>query len=107
MTKKLHNGRLTVFCDNKAVVHMVNNTASACKQCRKLIRILTLENLRCNRRIFVNHVTSKNNFLADSLSRMDIVRFFRLAARTVDIQPTEVQFMTADELFNSEVHYLN
>ena len=49
----LCNGRITVFCDNEAVVHMVNNSASGCMNCLKVIRVLTLQNLKYNRRIFV------------------------------------------------------
>ena len=30
---KLKNKRVTVFCDNQAVVNMVNSTSSSCKNC--------------------------------------------------------------------------
>ena len=66
---KLRNVRLTVFCDNKSVRDMMNSQASGCKNCMKLIRILTLNNLKCNRRVFVKYVKSSDNGMADALSR--------------------------------------
>ena len=34
---ELNNGRICIYCDNQAVQHMVNNLASSCVQCMKLI----------------------------------------------------------------------
>ena len=34
---KLSNTRVIVFCDNQATLHMVNNLASSCPKCMKLI----------------------------------------------------------------------
>ena len=65
----LVNCRITVFCDNMAVVHMINNMVSSCKNCMYLIRILTLNGLRYNRRLTATYVSSRNNFLSDALSR--------------------------------------
>ena len=48
--------RMILFCDNMSVVHMVNNSSSKCGQYMKLIRLLTLNNLKFNRRIFVRHI---------------------------------------------------
>ena len=42
---QMHNCRVTIFCDNEAVVHMINNSASSCVQCMKLIRIIVKDNL--------------------------------------------------------------
>ena len=56
---KLKNARVNVFCDNEAVVHMVNNTASTCGLCMKLLRFLVLDNLRCNRRVFALHIRTE------------------------------------------------
>ena len=66
----LRNCRIIIFCDNEAVVNMVNNTTSKCPQCMKLIRLLVIDGLLSNRRVFVRHIASKANILADSLSRM-------------------------------------
>ena len=58
---------------------MVNNMTSKCKNCVVLIRLLVLDNLRHNQRVSVKYVTSKNNFLADYLSRLKIGLFKRQA----------------------------
>ena len=71
----LHNRRIKIFCDNESVMYMVNTSASTCSQCRKLIRILTLCNIRYNNRIIVRHIRSKDNLLLDALSRLDFDRF--------------------------------
>ena len=51
--RELNKTRIEIFCDNEAVIQMVNNSASSCKQCRKLIRILTIEGIKFNRRLWV------------------------------------------------------
>ena len=81
---KLNKARIVIFCDNISVVHMVNKLSSSCGQCMKLIRILTLDNLKHDRRVFVKHVKGKNNSLSDSLSRLDFDRFWRLALTTMN-----------------------
>ena len=78
--QKLNNKRIIVFCDNKTVVGMINNTTSGCKFCMTLIRKLTLFSLNANLRVFARHVKGKDNFLSDSLSRLKIKKFKHLAA---------------------------
>ena len=65
----LNNCRIVVFCDNEAVVHMVNNTSSSCPNCMYLLRIIVLNGLRHNRRVFAKYISTKDNFLSDALSR--------------------------------------
>ena len=88
--KRLNNMRVVIFCDNESVVHMVNKGTSSCKNCMYLFRLLTLNNLLHNRRIFVKHVTSKNNFLADYLSRMKIQKFFDTAPADTLPEPDDL-----------------
>ena len=76
--RRITNGRFTIFCDNEAVVQIINSLSSSCKNCMKLIRILTLNGLRYNRRISAKYVSTKANFLADALSRGQLSRFRRL-----------------------------
>ena len=71
-SESLKNMRVIVFCDNQAVVHMVNNSTSKCRNCMILLRILIADNLLRNRRVFVHWVSTKNNKLADSLSRLKV-----------------------------------
>ena len=87
---ELCNTRVVIFCDNKAVVHMINNYTSGCKKCMKLLRMLALDNLQHNRRVFVKYVASADNDLVDSLSRMQFKRFWRLAPKTMNRQPDKI-----------------
>ena len=73
----LSNCRIIIHCDNTAVVNMVNNLASKCEKCMKLIRILTLNGLTFNRRVSVKYIKSADNNLADALSQLDLKRFRR------------------------------
>ena len=42
---KIKNKRIVIFCDNQAVISMVNNMTSSCKNCMILIRLLVLDGL--------------------------------------------------------------
>ena len=66
----LTNVRIVIFCDNEAVVNIVNNMTSKCTRCMNLVRILVEDNLVHNRRVFVRHVKTHLNVRADSLSRL-------------------------------------
>ena len=77
---KFRNRRIRVFCDNISVVYMINNSSSSCKNCMVLIRIITLECLIQNVRLFAKHVPMDQNGISDALSRMEFSRFSRLAA---------------------------
>ena len=72
----LANRRIIIFCDNSAVKDMVNSTSSKCPQCMKLIRLLVLNNLIYNRKIYVHHIRTDLNILADSLSRQNFKEFW-------------------------------
>ena len=80
---KLQNKRIVVHCDNKSVVQMVNNTTSSCKNCMYLIRLIVLSGLTHNRRLFATYVSSEDNAIADSLSRLDFKCFWKLAPSTM------------------------
>ena len=72
---ELINTRVIVFCNNQAVIHMVNDMTSSCEKCMKLIRLMVLSGLRCNRRVTAKFVPSKSNGLTDALSRGQWKRF--------------------------------
>ena len=77
--KLFANRRIVLFCDNEAVVHMINGSSSSCKQCMVLIRIIIAESLVRNVRIYAKHVGTKQNGRADALSRLDFNRFWTLS----------------------------
>ena len=76
-----HNKRICLYCDNQAVVHMLNSSTSNCKNCMGLIRRITLYSLIVNLRAFARFSNTKSNFLADSLSHGQMARFWKLANR--------------------------
>ena len=76
-------GRIIIYCDNEAVVHMVNNLASSCPLCMKLIRMMVLGNIRNHRKIVCHHIRSVDNILSDALSCMDFTRFNKFAPATM------------------------
>ena len=89
--KLFSNKRIILFCDNEAVVHMINSSSSSCKNCMVLIRIITAESLIRNVRVFAKHVRTKANGKADALSRLDFKRFWNLCDSTcMNKEPTQI-----------------
>ena len=86
----LTNCRVVIHCDNQAVVHMVNKLSSTCANCMYLLRILVLNCMKYNRKIFMQYVDTKSNFLADALSRLKISQFKRLAPAGMDEFPSKI-----------------
>ena len=74
----LRNGRFVIYCNNQAVVAMLNKMTSSCRNCMYLLRLITLNNLIYNRRIFADYISTSDNDLSDALSRMQFERFWRL-----------------------------
>ena len=68
----LTNMRIVIFCDNQAVLHMVNNQTSKCPKCMNLIRLLVFDCLKFNRRVFVKYISTESNIRADALSRLQL-----------------------------------
>ena len=86
------NRHICLFTDNESVKNMLNNSSSSCKNCMVLIRIITLVSLRYNVRIHARHVKFKDNFLADALSRMNFIEFFRDADKLgINLNPMPEQ----------------
>ena len=83
--------RVVVFCDNFSVVHMINNSSSSCRNCMVLIRLIVLESLYQNVRVFAKHIRTKKNGAADALSRMQLKKFKYLRrAKNMDLEPTQI-----------------
>lgn len=104
-SKFLHDRRIVIFCDNQAVMHMVNNSSSSCKKCMYLLRVITGVSLQHNVRYFCRYIDTKANILSDLLSRNRIQRFLKLApAQTSKVQenlptnlwPTPLYLWTKD-----------
>ena len=106
---RLQNTRIKIFCDNQAVMHMVNNLTSSCMQCMKLLRILALQGIRNGRRVKVAFSKSKNNVLADALSRLDFARFWHNAPKTMHPTPCEMRVMLwpIEKIWSNSFNILN
>ena len=64
--KRFQNCRIVLYCDNISVVYMLNKSTLSCMNCMALIRLITLECLLQNMRIYAEYVQSADNNLADS-----------------------------------------
>ena len=84
---ELQDGRITVHCDNQVVVHMINSSASSCDKCHKLLRVLTMEDMLHNRRLFATYIRSRDNVISDTLSRLDYKRFWDNVPKTMNPFP--------------------
>ena len=87
---KLINTRVIIYCDNQAVVNMVNNTSSSCMAYMQLIRLLIVNGLHFNRGLSVCYIKSGDNILADSLSRQKWKMFWKNAPAHTKATPDEV-----------------
>ena len=87
--KLFENRRICLFCDNEAVVHMINNSSAKCKHCMILIRLIVMEGMVRNVRISAKHVGTKANGKADALSRLNFKRFRKLGVGMND-SPTSI-----------------
>ena len=76
--EELRNAKILLHCDNKAVVQMINNGSSSCRNCMNLIRILVPDGLRFNRRLQAQYIPTKSNCLTDALSRNQMQHFRKL-----------------------------
>ena len=84
------NKKIFLFCDNESVVHMINKSSSKCRNCMTLIRLITLEGMLHNVRIYAKHLRSEANDLADALSRNQMQRFWSNAPPTMSKLPTKI-----------------
>ena len=104
----MKNARVSILCDNEAVVHMVNNMMSNCEQCMKLIRIFAMENIIFHRKLFVRHIRSEKNILPYALSRLDWRRFWINAPETMRRYPDNLpeQIWLVTKIWDNEFDYL-
>ena len=78
---KLKNSRFIMYCDNQAVVAMVNKLSSSCPNCMILLRLIVFTGLNHNFRVFTKYISTSDNYLSDVLLREKIQKFFKLARR--------------------------
>lgn len=84
---KLKGRRVEIFCDNQAVVAMINKGTSKCKTCMRFIRSITFISMQHQVRYFAKYVKSLENTRADALSRLDLAKFWRSATSDMERHP--------------------
>ena len=95
-TSEIKNKRIVILCDNQSVVYMVNNQSSKCPNCMTLVRIITLQSLIHNVRIYARHLRTHENGRADALSRDDLEKFVRLSSEkliNIDSHRTAIPYI--------------
>ena len=81
---------MTVHCDNVAVVHMINKLTSSCKNCMFLLRLLVLNGMIKNRKLRAHYISTKDNFLSDTLSCLKIKKSKRLTPKYIKECPDTI-----------------
>ena len=81
------------WCDNEAVVCIINSLTSQSERVMKLVRAFTLRALRYNILVHARHIPGLDNSIADALSRRQMERFRQLAPEArefPEVLPQEV-----------------
>lgn len=92
------NHSILFFTDNEALVAVINK--QTCKDTRvmQMVRYMVLQCLKHNIVFGAKHIPGKSNVLADSLSRLQVAEFHRLAPNALK-HPTEVPTDLAPDNF--------
>ena len=87
---ELANKRISIYCDNTSVKDAVNDASSRNQMTMVLMRLLIIECLKYNIRLFVEYIRSEKNILADSLSRGNFHKFWENATKGTRKFPEEI-----------------
>ena len=87
---EMRNRCILFFTDNESSVHVINKQSCRDKQLMIFVRKLVLICLKHNILFKAKHVPSSKNCLADSLSRLQLEKFFQSAPPTMAQSPTEI-----------------
>ena len=86
----MSNQCVLFFTDNEALVHVINKQSCKDKPLMSFVRKLVSICLRHNIVFKAKHIPGIYNNLADSLSRLQVQTFRRLAPAHMDQCPTEI-----------------
>ena len=87
---EMRNQCILFFTDNEALVHVINKQSCRDKQLMFFVRKLVLVCLHNNIVFKAKHVPGSKNTLADSLSRLQVGTFLRLAPAYMDKFPSDI-----------------
>ena len=86
----MRNQHITFFWDNEALVYVINKSSCRDKFLMSFVRRLVFVCLQNNILFRAQHVPSIKNDLADSLSHLQIQRFWRLAPAHMQLSPVAI-----------------
>lgn len=86
----MRNQRILFFTDNEALVHVINRSSCGNPRLMFFFRHLVLACLHYNILFRARHVHGVHNQLADSLSRLQVQRFRKLATQYMQLTPTVI-----------------
>ena len=81
---------ILLFTDNNALVHVINKQSCKDKRLMRFVRQLVLICLRHNILFKAKHILGSRNILADTLSRLQVETFQRLAPPFMASKPTDI-----------------
>ncbi|XP_060562711.1 uncharacterized protein LOC132722259 isoform X1 [Ruditapes philippinarum] len=87
--KELMNKKIKFYCDNEAVVHILNTLTSKSELVMCIVRALTLKCLKFNILLKAKHIPGSRNEICDALSRFQATKFRELAPEA-DLCPVVV-----------------
>ena len=78
MEEEWHDQQIIIFTDNQAITHVWHTGTSVDRAIMKLVRFLFLFTAQCNINVLLQYIPGHSNAAADSLSRLQVARFFQL-----------------------------
>ena len=87
---RMRNQRITFLTGNAALVEIINRATSRDATVMVFVRRLVLACLNFNILFRARHIPGVKNVLADSLSRLQVSKFKRLAPVGVQASPTAI-----------------
>ena len=87
--ERFSGNRIMFYCDNQAVVTILNHKTTKCKLTMALVRELVLSSLSHNFHFRAHHVPGVQNTVADALSHFQMQRFHAACPRA-EVHPTPI-----------------
>ena len=95
----MRNQCITFFKDNEALVHVINKSSCRDKFLMSFVRRLVFVCLQNNILLRARHVSGIKNDLGDSMSRLQIQRFRRLAPAHMQLSPVTIPTVLQPDLW--------